>query len=105
MKITKAQLKQIIKEELEAVNEVTDDRKWATITMGARIPFEDPRWRRLSGGGKMRRLAKALENPEIRQEFEETYNAIKDIERAQYDVYQKGKSIVMSFFEKLKGAI
>ena len=111
MKITKAQLKQIIKEELKGtLNEVTDSEKWSTITMGARVQF--PEWEMFSGGGRMKRLAKALEDPTnrqgktIRQEFEETYSAIKDIERADTrDVYKKGKSITMSFLEKLRGAI
>ena len=42
MKITKAQLKQIIKEELEGMlAEPTDSEKWSTITMGARVPFSE----------------------------------------------------------------
>ena len=105
MKITKSQLRLIIKEELKgALNEVTDSEKWSTITMGARVPFSE--WEMLSGGGRMKRLAKVLENPAIRQEFEETYNAIKDIERDDpKNVYKKGKSIAMSFLEELRGAI
>ena len=105
MKLTKTQLKRIIKEELEGMlTEETDSQKWSTITMGARIQF--PEWEMLSGGGRMKRLAKVLENPAIRQEFEETYNAIKDIERDDpKNVYKKGKSIAMSFLEELRGAI
>ena len=91
-------LKKLIKEELEGIlTEETDSQKWSTITMGARIQF--PEWEMLSGGGRMERLAKVLENPAIRIAFEDTYEKMKDIN------YKEGEPIAMSFFEKLRGAI
>ena len=91
-------LKKLIKEELEGIlTEETDSQKWSTITMGAKIQF--PEWEMLSGGGRMERLAKVLENPAIRIAFEDTYEKMKDIN------YKEGKPIAMSFFEKLRGAI
>ena len=98
MKLTKRQLKRIIKEELEGMlTEETDSKKWAEITMGRRIEF--PEWERLSGGGRMKRLSVALENPAIRTAFEDTYEKMKGLN------YKEGKPIAMSFFEKLRGAI
>jgi len=98
MKLTKKQLKRIIKEELEGMlTEETDSKKWAEITMGRRIEF--PEWERLSGGGRMKRLSVALENPAIRTAFEDTYEKMKGLN------YKEGKPIAMSFFEKLRGAI
>jgi hypothetical protein len=98
MKLTKSQLKRIIKEELEGMlTEETDSQKWSTITMGARIQF--PEWEMLSGGGRMKRLSVALENPAIRTAFEDTYEKMKDIN------YKEGEPIAMSFFEKLRGVI
>jgi len=98
MKITKARLKEIIKEELEGMLvEETDSKKWAVITMGQRIEF--PEWEMLSGGGRMKRLSAALENEEIRSAFEETYEKMKGLN------YKEGKPIAMSFFKKLRGVI
>jgi hypothetical protein len=105
MKLTKTQLKHIIKEELEGMlTETTDSEKWSTITMGARVPF--PEWEMLSGGGRLKRLGTALENSEIRAAFDETYEKIKHIEDIDpKDVYKKGKLIAMSFLGKLRGTI
>ena len=103
MKITKTQLKQLIKEELEGVlNEVpTDSEKWATITMGARVGF--PEWEMLSGYGKLERLEVALENPEVRDAFEEAYTKINNLPLE--SEYSEGKPIALDFFEKLRGVL
>lgn len=98
MKITKRKLRQLIKEELDRKSEeVADSKKWATITMGARISF--PEWEMLSGGGRMKKLSAALKNEKIRSAFEEAYSNIKG------KTYREGKPIALSFFEKLRGVI
>jgi len=105
MKLTKSQLRKIIKEELEGMlTEPTNSEKWSTITMGARVPF--PEWELLSGGGRMSRLNTALKDTKIKTAFDETYEKIKHIEDTDpKDVYKKGKLIAMSFLGKLRGKL
>jgi hypothetical protein len=100
MKITKSQLKQIIKEELEGMlAKPTDSKKWSTITMGAKVQF--PEWEMLSGEGRMERLKTALENKGLRAAFDEAYEKINNLPLE--SEYSEGKPIALDFFEKLRG--
>jgi len=99
MKITKSKLRQIIKEELEAISdEPSDLEKWATITMGRRLEY--PEWEMLSNEVWPDRLKNVLRKPDPRRAFDEAYEAIKDLPREAE--FKLGKPIALEFFEILR---